>query len=127
MIKGLITKQPYQESHEKALELLSLVGLADKALQRPRSLSGGEQQRVAVVRALFSKPTFILADEPTAHLDEKTSQLLLDLMLSYTKSGIIIVSHDSSLVSKLDHTLYLSEGILLEHRRASLPQKEHYV
>ncbi len=131
MIKGLIAKQPYKESHEKALEFLSHVGLADKALQRPRSLSGGEQQRVAVVRALFSEPSFIIADEPTAHLDEKTSQLLLDLILSYSRkpsgSGLIVVSHDSSLAHQLDHMLYLSEGILLEHYPNPVQQKEHHV
>lgn len=115
MIKGLLAKQPYRLCHQKALDLLSLVGLADQARQQPRSLSGGEQQRVAVVRALFSEPAFILADEPTAHLDDRTSQLLLDLILSYRdQSGIIMVSHNRAIAEQLDHVLRLSDGALLE-------------
>ncbi len=127
MLKGLIAKQSYKECHDKALELLSQVGLADKASQRPRSLSGGEQQRVAVLRALFSDPTFILADEPTAHLDKNSSQLLLDLILSYKNAGIIMVSHDTSITSQLDHILYLSEGTLREQPPMVVKHKEHYV
>ena len=123
MIKGLIMRQPYKVSHDKALELLSQVGLADKASQRPRSLSGGEQQRVSVVRALFSEPSFILADEPTAHLDDETSQLLVDLMLSYTDSGLIIVSHDAKIANQLDHVLTLSDGALVEESQ----KKENHV
>jgi ABC-type lipoprotein export system ATPase subunit len=128
MIKGLIASQPYNESQKTALELLSQVGLADKAAQRPRTLSGGEQQRVAIARALFSGPSFILADEPTAHLDKATAQVLVDLILSYkNESGIIMVSHDTRITEQLDHRVSLSNGALFEDLPPLATEKEHYV
>ncbi len=127
MIKGLIAQQSYNECRQKALELLALVGLADKASVRPRTLSGGEQQRVAVVRALFAEPTFILADEPTAHLDQVTAQILVDLIRSYKSSGLIMVSHDPQVTIQLDHLLYLSDGTLHEVQVTQSPIKEQYV
>ena len=127
MVQGLIAKKAYDECYDKASELLAKVGLAEKASQQPRSLSGGEQQRVAVVRALFSEPSFILADEPTAHLDGKTAELLLDLILSYKHAGLIMVSHDESSALKLDHMLYLTDGTLVEHAPLMANKQRHHV
>ena len=117
MIKGLILKQDYHEAQEQAQELLKRVGLEDKENQRPRSLSGGEQQRVSIARALFTEPAFIIADEPTAHLDQTLSQELLELLYSYQQekgAGLIIASHDSGLLGLLDTALILHKGTLQE-------------
>ncbi len=117
MIKGLIAHQEYAAAHTKAQKLLLQVGLGGKEYQRPRSLSGGEQQRVSVARALFSEPSFILADEPTAHLDSATAQDILELLRTYQQeknAGLIIASHDTSLVDMLDTVLELKDGSLID-------------
>ncbi len=76
----LLQKKPKDERDQRVDQLLDEVGLLDKATKRPSELSGGQQQRVAVARALASKPQFVLADEPTANLDSKTAENLLDMM-----------------------------------------------
>ena len=113
MVKGLIDGQGYHNAATRALFLLERVGLAGKAQQWPRSLSGGEQQRVAVARALFGEPAFILADEPTAHLDAATGQELLNLLLE-GKQGLIIASHDTSVSERLEVSLELFQGNFLQ-------------
>ena len=82
MIRGLVAGISKAECKERALELLEASGLADKALARPLSLSGGQQQRVALARAIFSKPAFLLADEPTGSLDEHTGLNIVELLLT---------------------------------------------
>ena len=122
MIKGLIAREKYYAANERALQLLKDVGLSHKALSRPRSLSGGEQQRVSIARALFSKPSFLLADEPTAHLDESTAAEVHALLRFFQKEysmGLIVASHDSTLTQALDVSLELSQGILKEKPRSS--------
>ena len=76
----LLQKRDKAERRRRAMELLSAVGLAERANHRPVQLSGGEQQRVAVARALASRPKFVLADEPTANLDSHSAENLLDMM-----------------------------------------------
>lgn len=111
MIKGLIGGQDYYEASAKALPLLKRVGLAAKADCRPRTLSGGEQQRISVARALYGEPSFILADEPTAHLDQITRDELLSFLLEGPQ-GVIIVSHDNSISQRLEVALELVSGKL---------------
>lgn len=117
MIKGLIANESYALCKERALELLQYVHLVNKAEQAPRTLSGGEQQRVALARALFMQPEFILADEPTAHLDAVTKSSIIDLLLTCHKEwnmGLIIASHDESFAEYMDVVLCLEGGKLIE-------------
>ena len=117
MLKGLIADQPYAQASDKALSLLEKVGLVDKASHSPRTLSGGEQQRVSVARALFTQPTFILADEPTAHLDEQTKSTIIELLSTCSKEwsmGLIIASHDAEVAEHMQTVLRLEKGVLKE-------------
>ena len=94
-------------------ELLKKVGLKDKMDQRPSVLSGGEQQRVAVARALASKPKFVLADEPTANLDSAATKNLLDIMLRLNQEDnitFIFSSHDSRVMKRARRLVTLDDG-----------------
>lgn len=129
MIKGLIEGKLYLKAQKQALELLELVGLQAKAYLSPSRLSGGERQRVAIARALFNKPLFLLADEPTAHLDDETSQDILHLLRSAQQEwymGLIIASHDKRIMSHCDKILTLEKGILSEGRNNSVIKELDY-
>jgi len=112
---ALIAGQSKKEAIEMAKELLSDVGLADRAEHLPSQLSGGERQRVAVARALINNPSLILADEPTGNLDPanavKIGQLLFSMADKYKKT-LILVTHDMTLASKGDKQLKIVEGKL---------------
>lgn len=86
----------------RALEVLAMVGIKEKAYRMPHELSGGEQQRVAIARALLNKPEMILADEPTGNLDPETSEEIMKLMIAISKEGtsILMATHDMTLVEK---------------------------
>jgi putative ABC transport system ATP-binding protein len=95
------------------MDLLELVGLGDRMNARPSKLSGGQQQRVAVARALASKPKFILADEPTANLDSKSAEILLDIMerLNHEeKTTFIFSTHDARVVAKAHRVITIEDG-----------------
>lgn len=100
---------------EKAQRLLKALGLAKRATHRPARLSGGEQQRVAILRALANDPKVLLADEPTGNLDEKTAEVvfreLVDLVREH-QIAALIATHDLSLTKKLDGVFHLSQGRL---------------
>ena len=100
------------ERMKRAKELLEQVGIGDKFNRRPKELSGGEQQRVAVARALASKPKFILADEPTANLDSETSKTVLDTFLALHKDGqtIVMVTHEPEYAALTDRIITLADG-----------------
>lgn len=105
IIKELINSNYKSNLIELGLNLLEFVGLESKASLYPNILSGGEQQRVAIARALFNKPQFLIADEPTAHLDSETSANIINLLKSSHKEwglGLIIASHDPSIIKELD-------------------------
>ncbi len=87
---------------DRALEVLKLVGIAEKAYNMPHELSGGEQQRVAIARALLNKPELILADEPTGNLDPQTSEEIMNLLMAIAAEGttILMATHDLGLVEK---------------------------
>ena len=100
-------EKPQQASH-RAIELLKLVGLENRASHRPAQLSGGEQQRVAFCRAVANKPKLLLADEPTGNLDEKTSDTVFEALLSLVElSGMaaLIATHNESLAQKISEKL----------------------
>ena len=101
----------------RALELLDAVGLNNKTNSRPNKLSGGEQQRVAVARALASKPKFILADEPTANLDSKSTENLLDIMEKMNKEEnitFIFSTHDARVMKKARRIITIEDGKVME-------------
>lgn len=87
---------------ERGLEVLKMVGIADKAKRMPHELSGGEQQRVAIARALINNPEIILADEPTGNLDPETSEEIMKLLIAIANEGtsLLMATHDMSLVEK---------------------------
>ncbi len=106
-----------KERSMRSKELLEAVGIPDKANVRPGKLSGGQQQRVAVARALASKPTFVLADEPTANLDSHSTENLLDIMLKLNvKENItfIFATHDARVVSKARRVVTLEDGKVIK-------------
>ena len=107
-------EKPQQASH-RAIELLKLVGLENRAYHRPAQLSGGEQQRVAFCRAVANKPKLLLADEPTGNLDEKTSDIVFDALLSLVElSGMaaLIATHNENLAKKMNRRISLKSGKL---------------
>ncbi len=108
------------ESHERALNLLSLAGIADKAGSFPSQLSGGQQRRVAIARAFINEPEIILADEPTGDLDEDTEQDILTIFRDYNQQGttFIVVTHNQELPSSQNaaRVMQMRNGILSETR-----------
>ena len=102
-----------EEIDRRATELLKAVGLGDRMDSRPAKLSGGQQQRVAVARALASKPTFVLADEPTANLDSKSAENLLDMMENLNQQeGVTFLfsTHDPRIMAKARRIIKLEDG-----------------
>jgi len=102
-------------SEKRALELLEKVGLIDKIENKPGQLSGGECQRVAVVRALINKPDIILADEPTGSLDEKAATQIGNLLSQIQKEeqiALVVVTHSNDLAKKMDRIYSLANGAL---------------
>ncbi len=105
--------RPKKERLERAMALLEAVGIGDRADSRPSKLSGGQQQRVAVARALASKPKFILADEPTANLDSKATEKLLEIMEKLNKEEnitFIFATHDARVMKKAKRLINLEDG-----------------
>lgn len=109
LIQGISSK----ESAQRAEEILTLVGLKDRMTHKPGELSGGEQQRVAVARALVLEPKVLLADEPTGNLDTKTGELVFDLLqeLNQLKGvTLIVVTHNLKLAEKMSRQIQLIDG-----------------
>lgn len=106
-----------EEREERAKDLLNLVGLTERMNHRPLQLSGGEQQRVAVARALVNNPEFIVADEPTGNLDSKTGMEIIALLHKLNneeKVTIVVVTHDVTIASKAKRTVYLKDGVIVK-------------
>ena len=101
----------------RAIELLTDVGLAERLFHRPSELSGGEQQRVAIVRALANEPRVLLADEPTGNLDEGTASIIFDVMLNVVRQlnvSALIATHNMDLARRMDRVMTLRDGVLVE-------------
>jgi lipoprotein-releasing system ATP-binding protein len=112
-IPAMIGKTPLQKAQKEAMELLGFLGLAKRADHKPAMLSGGEQQRVAVARALINKPKLLLADEPSGNLDSKTANQLHKLFLSLRDNfdqTIVLVTHNIELAALGDRSLQLVDG-----------------
>lgn len=113
----LLTPLGRKERREHALTALSVVGLADRVQHYPRQLSGGQEQRVGIARAIVTDPTLILADEPTGDLDARAATDILDLLHRLnTEFGktIVMVTHDPRAAERASRTLHLEKGALLE-------------
>jgi len=113
---------------KKALELLELVGLRDKAQQLPRAVSRGQQQSAAIARALATDPPIIVADEPTGNLDSRSAATIIDLFEQLSQQGktILMVTHDPSMTERTSRTVYISDGELVDETIAqSLPLLSH--
>ncbi len=115
-VPAWIGKRPAKEVNKKALELLDFMGLADKKDKKPHSLSGGEQQRVAVARALINNPSLVFADEPTGNLDSANATSLHELFIRLRneyQQSFLIVTHNESLSQMSNRILQMKDGIIL--------------
>lgn len=113
-----------QERREKALAMLDSLGMGGRAGHRPSELSGGQQQRVAIARALVSRPSLLLADEPTGALDSKTGQEVLELMLELNQRGntIVLITHDPGIAEHASRVVAIRDGELTsDHRNNGRP------
>jgi lipoprotein-releasing system ATP-binding protein len=115
IMPALISGISYKEAIGKAEQILADVGLSGRLLHKPGELSGGEQQRVAVARALMLDPMVVLADEPTGNLDTRTGDELFDLLSELNKKGItfIIVTHNESLSSQCRRIIRMKDGRII--------------
>ena len=115
MMPAMIGGRSPSAASERAMELLEAVGLADRAAHKPGELSGGEQQRVAVARALSNEPMLLLADEPSGNLDRRTSEQLHDLLFELREGrnlAMVLVTHNTELAKRTDRVLRLEDGRL---------------
>ncbi|HEX16725.1 MAG TPA: ABC transporter ATP-binding protein [Deltaproteobacteria bacterium] len=113
MMPALIQGVPRTEARERAREMLTEVGLEHRVEHRPGELSGGEQQRVAVARALVMRPALLLADEPTGNLDSTTGEMVMDLMMRLNEAmgiTLIVVTHNEALARKFPRRLKMADG-----------------
>ena len=113
LIPQMITENYSNVPQDAAKEMLKLIGLKERMNHYPNEISGGERQRVAVVRAMINTPSIILADEPTGNLDRDNSQKMLKLMVKLKvkyKQTFIIATHDQSILDIADRVLYLKDG-----------------
>ncbi len=119
-VENVMVAQYYHSvvDEAQAMDALERVGLKDRAHHLPSQLSGGEQQRVCVARALINCPKLLLADEPTGNLDEKNEQIVLDLFKQLHNQGttIIVVTHDSLVAQCADREIMLNHGVLVGER-----------
>lgn len=114
-LPAIISGMAKKERSRRSIKILTALGIANKAKQKPANLSGGEQQRVAISRALMNNPTLILADEPTGNLDTKTGQeifSMLEHLCRDLKRTIIMVTHNTELAEKTDRSIYLRDGMI---------------
>ena len=113
----LLTSLSKAERRKRAAIALKIVGLADRAKHYPRQLSGGQEQRVGIARAIVTDPTLLLCDEPTGDLDRKAGDEILDLLTTLNREHgktIVMVTHDPHAANRATRTLHLEKGTLLE-------------
>ena len=110
---------PEKIRRNRALKMLSAVGLTGKSRKRPAELSGGEQQRVAIARALVTEPALIIADEPTGNLDSKTTQEVVDQFIQVNKefgTTILVVTHNQEIANRTQHVISLIDGLIAKEQ-----------
>lgn len=116
-IPGWILGRRKKEVEQEAIRLLNLLGLGERLDNKPQALSGGEQQRVAVARALINKPSIVFADEPTGNLDSKNARELHDLFVRLRlefKQTFLIVTHNEELAGMSDRLLHMKDGLIVD-------------
>lgn len=112
---GLISGMDKNELREKAYQILNKLGLGNRVEHRPSQLSGGEQQRVAVARSLMNSPDVIMADEPTGNLDDRNTELMLDILFNLKDEenlSLVLVTHDYKIAERSDFVHELTDGKL---------------
>ena len=115
MLPSLINKNmSFDEKKKKAMQLLKLVGLENRVNHKPKELSGGEAQRVAIARSLINSPKIIIADEPTGNLDKESELVIFNLLKKISKRGktVIVVSHNEIIKEYADKVYILEDGVL---------------
>ena len=114
MLPLAITKYSNKEQREMAQKVLEKVGLGNNSMRLPNQLSGGEQNRVAIARAIVNDPVLLFADEPTGSLDTKTAQEILELFQSLNRDGqtIIMVTHNLENLAYVSHSVQIRDGII---------------
>ncbi len=108
---------PLNEAKERALKMLDRVGMGEHTTHKPTELSGGQQQRVAIARALVTKPSVILADEPTGALDTKTGKEIMDLFLELNRDEgktVVIITHDPRIGAQCKRIIHIEDGEILK-------------
>lgn len=113
LIRGI----SFKEAYDRAIKLFETVGLLNRLNHKPGQLSGGEQQRVALIRAFITNPKVILADEPTGNLDKKNAMIVTELFLKLNKiynTSIVLVTHNDVLASMMQHKYKIDDGVLIE-------------
>ncbi|GAA4337213.1 ABC transporter ATP-binding protein [Flaviaesturariibacter amylovorans] len=121
---------PKKQRLERALHVLEMVSLADRAHHKPNEMSGGQNQRVAIARALVNDPAMILADEPTGNLDTKTSYEIMDIFgkIHSTGNTVVLVTHEEDIANHAHRVIRLRDGVIESDRRnevSSIPQNTH--
>jgi len=119
LIPRMIKGNDWKKDRQRAIQLLEEVGLGARLHHRPNQLSGGEQQRVAVARALMNQPKLVLADEPTGDLDRRNSEALFELILSLNKKynqTFIIVTHNEMFAERAHRVIHLWDGKIVEEK-----------
>lgn len=122
------TNTPPAEATERAKRMLALLGMSKKADLRPIQMSGGEKQRVAIGRALIKEPAFVFADEPTAALDWKHGEQVIDLLQAAAHdqgATVLLVAHDARIIPHADRVFNLEDGALIEGADRSLAHSSH--
>lgn len=118
-----LQRVPAEERKQRVAQILRDVGLSDRAHHKTEELSGGQRQRVAIARALVTRPQVILSDEPTANLDSRTGEEILDLMRRLNKDHqvtLIFATHDNSIVERADRVVSILDGEIIDDCRSAL-------
>ncbi len=120
VLENVMLPTLYRESHKddvekRAVEILKLVGLADRAKFRPNQLSGGQQQRVAIARALINEPDLLLADEPTGQLDSATATEIMTLLTTMHQRGttVVVITHDANIAAYAKRVVQIRDGVIV--------------
>ena len=127
MMPALIARTPYRQARKRARDLLKRVGLGHRLAHRPSELSGGEQQRVSLARALMNRPPLLLADEPTGNLDEATSAEIHSLLHDINReegTALVIVTHSMALADSMPRRIEIVNGLISTDSRVSSTDQE---
>jgi ABC-type lipoprotein export system ATPase subunit len=120
LLPTLYREKTVAHTEERAVELLRLIGLEARMRFRPNRLSGGEQQRVAICRALMNDPELLLADEPTGQLDSKTAAEIMNLLAKMNERGktVIVVTHDPAIAACAKRIIRIKDGVIVDEQAA---------